>query len=314
MSMPSSFQYIPSDSISSDARWSLHPFLDEKPSFQLKQSFEDVGILHPPIVQKSAGGSYKLICGRRRFYALQHCYGQSNLYCLILPPELPARSFLLYILADQQLCSPLTPMETAYFLKYCMEKIDEQETVSFFLPRLGLKPHTDQLYHHTNLLKLDEKIQNQIHHGFIEKKLAFELIDFPTSDRMFFSSLIELLQPGAGKQKRLISLSRDIAHRTHQSIVSLFEQQPFKQIIEHQEMNPPQKIHSLLELLQRTFYSRREDAEKVFTDRIKKLDLPNNFSVTHSLNFEKNDVALTINYPDLQSCENACLSNQILTK
>jgi len=314
MFIPSAFQYIPSDSISSDSSWCLHPFLDEKPSARLKQSFEDVGILHPLTVQQSAGGKFKLVCGRQRFYALQHCFSQANLYCLILPPELPARTFLHYILTDQQLAGPLTPMETAFFLKYCLEMIDEEEIVSFFLPHLGHKPHADLLHQYTNLLKLEEKIQTQIHYGFIGEKLAVEFVDLPTNDRMFFSFLIELLQPGAGKQKRLISLSRDIAHRTHQSITSLFEGQPFKQIIEHQEMNPPQKVHTLLELLQRTFYSRREDAEKVFTDRIRKLDLPNNLTVTHSLNFEKDEVFLTINYPDLSSCESACLSNQILAK
>jgi hypothetical protein len=314
MGIPPSFQYILSDLISSDSNWSLHPFLDENPSSFLKQSFEDLGILHPPTVQQSAGGRFELICGRRRFYALQQYYNQTNLNCLILPPELPARTFLLYILTDQQLHSPLSPMETAFFLKYCLQRIDEKEVLSFFLPLLGYKPHADILNQCISLLKLEEKIQLQIHHGFIGEKLAFEFVDLPTNDRKIFSFLIESLQPGAGKQRRLISLSRDIAQRTHQSIASLFAEQPFKQIIDHEEMNPPQKIHFLLELLQKIFYSRSDDAEKVFTDRIRRLDLPNNLTVTHSLNFEKNEVYLTIRYPDLQSCEHAWLSNQSIFK
>lgn len=314
MENPPLFQYILSDLISSDSCWSLHPFLDEKPSRLLKQSFEELGVLHPPTVQQSTGGRFELICGRKRFYALQQYYNQTNLNCLILPPELPARTFLLYILTDQQLHSPLSPMETAFFLHYCLRKIDEKDVISFFLPRLGYRPHKDILNQYTDLLKLEERIQLQIHHGFIGEKLAFEFVDLPNNDRMIFSLLIESLQPGAGKLRRLISLSRDIAQRKHQSIASLFGELPFRQIIEHQEMNPPQKVHSLLELLQKIFYSRSDDAEKVFTDRIRRLDLPNSHTVTHSLNFEKNDVFLTIRFPDLQSCENSWLRNQSISQ
>jgi len=107
------FESIPLNRINIIPHWNLHPFLNKTPSHQLKQSLQDLGVLHPPIVQQAAEGNFDLICGRRRLYAFKHYYHQTNAYCLILPPELPTRRLALYILTDQQLNGPLSPMEAA---------------------------------------------------------------------------------------------------------------------------------------------------------------------------------------------------------
>lgn len=312
MFTPTEFQFIALNRINSIQHWDIHPFLDETPSLRLKQSLQELGILHPPIVQQTANGDFDLICGRRRLHTLKHYSNQTNVCCLILPHELPTRRLVHYILTDQLLNGPLSPMETAYFLKYCMADMDAEDVISLFLPRLGYKPQPDFLYQLLSLLKLDKKIQRQIHAGLIVEKTALELLDLPDEDRLTLSTLIEELQPGTGKQKRLLTLSRDTAYRTQQTITSLLEGEEFKQIIEHDEMNPPQKIHTLLELLQKKFYARSSDTEQAFKDRVRKLALPDNVTVTHSLNFEKDEIFLTIGFPDLQSCETAWRKKQIV--
>ncbi len=306
------FKTIPLNRINIIQHWDMQPFLNEAPSIQVKHSLQDLGVIRPPIVQQTTNGSVNLISGRRRLHALKHYSNQTNVCCLILPPDLPTRRIAHYILTDQQLNGPLSPMETAYFLKYCIEDMDRKEVISFFLPRLGYKPQPDFLIQLLSLLKLDKKIQRQIHAGLIIDKTALELLELPEEDRLTLSTLIKSLQPGTGKQKRLLTLSRDIAGRTQQTITSLLEREEFKQIIAHDEMNPPQKIHTLLELLQKKFYARSSDTEQAFKDRVRKLALPDNVTVTHSLNFEKDEIFLTIRFPDLQSCETAWHKKQIV--
>lgn len=306
------FSYIPSNHINIIPDWNLHPFVDEMIPATLNDSFKSMGIMHPPIVQLKANGKFDLICGRRRLQALRTYYHQSQILCMILPSELPISSILHYVLTDQQLNSPLSLMETAYFLKCCTERISGNEITKSFLPLLGYKPQPDLFSQFSNLLKLDKNIQQQIHLGNIDSKIAFDLLNLPDKDQLTFLNLIQSLQPGGGKQKRLLFLSRDIAHRTQQTISTLFEGAEFKQIIEHNEMNPPQKIHALLELLQRKFYPESSNAEQRFREKVRRLDLPDNLTVTHSLNFEKDEVFLTIRFPDLQSCENAWHKHQII--
>lgn len=298
------FKNIPLDSINTTSSWTTHPFLDDRPSPSLTQSFEESGILHPPIVQQALDGTFNLICGRRRLYAVKHLFQQTNVPCLVLQPALTPCAFFLYILTDQQSNGPLSPMEVSFFLKYCLEKMAEKEIADFFLPRLGLKKQTTLIQKISRLLTLEEPIQQQVHHGLISDKIAFELLTLPPDDRVTLSSLFDLLQPGAGKQNRILMLSRDIALRSQKTISSLLAEQEFVEILGHNEMNPPQKTHMILEHLQRQFYSRSSDAEQIFKERVRRLQLPDNYEITHSLNFEKDEVYLTETYPDLESCEN----------
>lgn len=313
MSTQLSLKDIQLSSINTTQLWNIHPFLDDTPSPALQQSFTEVGILHPPIVQQAQDGTFNLICGRKRLYALKHYFKQTSWHCLIIQPTLAPSAFLLNILTDQQLNGPLSPIEIAHFLKYCLDKMDKNEVLNFFLPRLGYKKQEFLIKQLVSLLSLEETIQRQIHHGLIIDKIAFELVTLPPRDRFCLSSLFELLQPGTGKQKRILTLSQDIANRSQKTISSLFEEQDFKNIIEHQEMNPPQKIHTLLELLQKEFYPRSSDAEHIFKDRVRKLNLPDNYELTHSLNFERDEVYLTLTFPDLESCETAWMQKMDYT-
>ena len=307
MSNQLSLKDIKLNSINTIPHWNIHPFLDDTPSPALQQSFTEVGILHPPIIQQALDGTFNLICGRKRLYALKHYSKQTSWPCLIIKPTVAPTAILLYILTDQQLNGPLSPIEIAHFLKYCLDKMDPNEVINFFLPRLGYKKQEFHIKQFVSLLTLEETIQRQIHHGLIIDKIAFELLTLPSRDRFCLSSLFELLQLGTGKQKRILTLSRDIAHRSQKTISSLFEEQDFKNIIGHQEMNPPQKVHTLLELLQKEFYPRSSEAEHIFKDRARRLNLPDNYELTHSLNFEKDEVYLTLTFPDLESCETACM-------
>lgn len=298
------FKNIPLDSINTTPSWTTHPFLDDKPSPALTQSFEESGILHPPIVQLAQDGTFNLICGRRRLYAVKHLFKQTSVPCLVLQPVLSPCAFFLYILTDQLSNGPLSPMEVSFFLKYCLDKMAEKEIADFFLPRLALKKQTTLIQKISRLLTLEEPIQQQVHHGLISDKIAFELLTLPSNDRVTLSSLFDLLQPGTGKQNRILMLSRDIALRSQKTISSLLAEQEFLEILEHKEMNPPQKTHMILEHLQKQFYSRSSEAEQIFKERVRKLKLPDNYEITHSLNFEKDEVYLTETYPDLESCEN----------
>jgi len=303
MSIQLLFKDIRLDLISTTPDWTLHPFQDDAPSSSLKQSFEESGILHPPLVQQAEDQTFKLVCGRKRLYACRHYFRHTSLPCLVIPPVLTPSAFFLYILTDQQSNGPLSPMEISIFLTRCLVKMTEKEIADFFLPRLGYKNQPALIHKLTRLCTLEETIQQQVHHGLISDKTAFELLALPPEDRLTLSSLFEVLRPGTGKQNRMVMLSRDLALRSQKTIASLFEEQEYKEILGHPEMNPPQKAHTLLELLQRQFYRRSSEAEQLFKEKVRRLKLPDNVEITHSLNFEKDEVYLTETFADWQSCE-----------
>lgn len=297
------FQYIAIASINTSPSWTLHPFLDIPPGPVLIQSFEESGILHPPIVQQTDNGSFNLICGQRRLYAARHYFRQVSLACLVIQSALPPSAFFLFILTDQQTNGLLSPMEAAFFLHYCLDKMEEKQIAELFLPRLGYKKQTALIHKLTRLTALEQIIQQHIHAGLISDKTAFELLTLSPEDRLSLALLFDYLQLGSGKQNRLLMLSRDLALRSHTTISSLLKQQEFLEVLTHQEMNVPQKSHLILELLQKQVYGRSIDAELEFKEKVKKLQLPGNYEITHSLNFEKDEVYLTETFPDWESCQ-----------
>lgn len=304
------FKYIDLSSINTSPSWTLHPFLDIPPAPVLKQSFEESGILHPPVVQQTDNGSFNLICGQRRLYAVRNYFRQTSLACLVIQPALPPSAFFQFILTDQQANGLLSPMEVAFFLYYCLDKMAEQQIAELFLPRLGYKKQTALIHKLTRLTALEKIIQQHIHAGLISDKTAFELLTLSPEDRLSLALLFDYLQLGSGKQNRLLILSRDLALRSHTTISSLFKQQEFLEVLTHQEMNVPQKSHLILELLQKQVYCRSTDAEHDFKEKVKKLKLPGNYEITHSLNFEKDEVYLTETFPDWESCKNHVASKQ----
>ncbi|MFH2122813.1 MAG: ParB N-terminal domain-containing protein [Pseudomonadota bacterium] len=308
-----SFKDISLNAIQVTQRYNIHPFLDDSAPSALKQSFEESGILHPLIVQQATDGSFELICGRKRLHVLRHHFKQTHAPCLLIPSDVDSSTLFLCILTDQQVHGPLSPMEAAFFLKYCLTQIDEKKVINFFLPRLGYKQQAAILHQIINLSTLDESIQRQIHHGFINDKIAFELLELPFEDRSSLSELFELLQPGTGKQKRILLLSREIAQRSQRTITSLFEEKEFQNILEHKEMNVPQKTHCILELLQKKFYPQSSDAEQTFRDATRRLNLPDGYELTHSLNFEKDSIYLTVTFPNLACFENAWQRKELFT-
>lgn len=309
MPIQPSLKEILLSSINITPDWNIHPFLDDTPSIFLKQSFLESGVLYPPIVQAAEDATFKLVCGRKRLYAFQHYFQHINkFFCLILPPTLTPLEICLYVLTDQQLNGPLSPAETAFLLKHCSREMDEQKIKDFILPRLGHSGHKNQsmlIHQFVRLTTLDTRAQQLIHHGLIIEKTAFELLELPPEDQKALFFLFDLLQPGTGKQKRILILSREITNRSGSTISSLLDEPEFKQILEHAEMNIPQKTHSLLELLQKRSFPRSSDAEQTFKDRVRRLQLPAHYELTHSLNFEKNEVSLTVTFPDLERCEQA---------
>jgi hypothetical protein len=309
MSIQPSLKEIPLSSINIIPDWNIHPFLDDTPSTFLKQSYVELGILHPPIVQAVEDETFDLVCGRKRLYALRNYFQHiKRLPCLTLPPTLTPREMYLYVLADQQINGPLSPMETAFLLKHCLQKMDEREIKECFLPRLGHNGHKNQsvwIHQFIRLTTLNTRTQHLIHQGLIIDKIAFELLELLPEDQEALFSLFELLQPGTGKQKRILSLSREMANRSCSTISSLLREPEFIQVFEHTEMNIPQKTHFLLDLLQRKAFPRSSDAEHFFKDRARRLNLPAHYELTHSLNFEKDEVSLTITFPNFERCEQA---------
>ena len=107
---------------------------------------------------------------------------------------------------------------------------------------------------------------------------------------------------GTGKQKRFFNLIRDIAFREGSSITSYLQKKEITEILDHKDMNIPQKIKHLGNLLQHELNPTSSLAEGAFEKQVASLQLPANYAISHSPSFEKDEITLSITFKDFDEC------------
>ena len=104
------------------------------------------------------------------------------------------------------------------------------------------------------------------------------------------------------KQKKLFSLIRDLAGRSRIPISDFLNSDELQRILNHNEMNPPQKALHLGNFLQAELTPGYLESEKNFTGFSKELGLPKNFSLSHSQAFETDEITLSIVFENNDEC------------
>ena len=295
MSRPE-FSTVPLDRIAASPRWNIHPFLGPEIPSGLNRSFVEAGILQPPLVLERDDGMFEIIDGRKRVQAARKTLDLSECPCLVVPPASLPQEILALLLASQSCHAPLSPMETAYFLKICGDLMPPEEVAESFLSRLTGRNSISLLPRYNRLLALESGLQILVHQRFIAETMAFELLQLTADDRNKLASLFADFQMGGSKQRRFFSLARDLAMRAETSITALLAQPPLHEILQHQQMNAPQKVQNLLTILQQMATPSLYRDEQAFKAGVARLDLPASCTVQHSQAFETEEVHLSIKF------------------
>lgn len=282
--------------IHTDNSWDLHPFLPEAATFfQTRESIERFGLLYMPLILPVGDGGYECITGRRSYRFLQAIGHITEIPCRVLAEDLSTVQLLGLFYEEHASRKPLTEIELAHYLRLCRLKLDADDQRTLFATlNLPVKAHA--LNRVLALLSLESPVQEALMTGVIAENIARELLRLSALDRTVVFSLFLQLNIGGGKQKRLLTLLRDLAGREGISLKEYIEGEPFQAILNHPEMNIPQKSQSLLQLLQHNHTPSLSEAESRFTGWKKGLALPDNCTVSHSPAFEQDSVTLSVTF------------------
>jgi len=298
------FKSIHINSIAMTDKWNLTPSQESEPSsLNPYMTTPTTGILHPPIVKKidNKETSYELLCGQKRFKSFQNCFpDENNITVLVLPPDILHDEILQYLLDDKLVSGQFSFMEKAFFLQHCCKHLSIKEVAKKFLPPLNEKPQPYIIEKLLLLTTLELPLQQSIHLGQLSPKLGIELLTLSANDRTTLHNLFQQLEFGGGKQKRLFTLCKDLAFRQNKNITSLLTEEEYVAILDHCEMNKPQKGASLLNLLHKQLFPESNKAEDDFRKRVIQMELPKNCSVEHSPAFERNELSLTVQFKNME--------------
>ncbi len=302
--MSFSCQSIPLGSINFSPAWNLHPWEVRTISNELQESFALNGIIHPPLVIADSAGIFATVAGAKRIEFARHFSDASEITCMVIDKEASDSFILNLVLADQSCTSELSLAEKAQFLKLAGRLLESQDVMTNFLEKLHLKNGRSTIPNLLKILHQDEQIIREIHAGRLQDRMVMEILSLAEdSDRLALVQLFKTLCMGDSKQKKFFTLIRDISLREGFSISSYLQRKEIAAIIEHQEMNIPQKIYHLGCLLQQEVSPSSLQAEENFVKQVKNLHLPQNYTVTHSPSFEKDEVTLSITFENFTACQ-----------
>jgi hypothetical protein len=292
-------------SITFTKEWSLHPWESQTVPVDLVQSFRKIGILHKPILLTRDDGRFDILCGHKRLqFALDEAQ-MRNIDCLILPQETQPTALLDILLTDQCSARPLSLAEKARFVEICSRFLSHQDIIAYFFERLQLRKKLSTIKELNNILQLDPFVIAEIHGGTLQERMVSELLRLQeTSDRLALVQLFKDLALGEGKQKRFFNLIRDISFRLGATISAYLRTQEIDHILKHPDLNIPQRIQHLKELLQEQLSPLHSQAEEEFTKQVRVLQLPPQCIISHSPSFEKDTVTLSIAFKNFDDCAN----------
>jgi ParB family chromosome partitioning protein len=309
------FETIERQSIEDSKEWNLHPFLPPEPSAELCLSIQTLGLLHPPILKELAPNRYQLLCGHYRLKALEIINPQENLIiALVLNQHTSSTQLLQYVLEDQLLTGTLSPMEKAYFFSFSLKHIGALATKETFLSILGDNLQSHLIQKSLLLLDLETELQYSVHGGKIQEKLAFDLLRLDSLDRLTLHTLFQELELGGGKQKRLLTLCKDLAFRQGKTITSLLLEPDFVAVLDHSEMNRPQKAATLLSVLQTKSFPQSSSAEENFKKSVNRMKLPSSCTISHSQEFERDEVSVILRFDSLAEVEKRIMEIKNITQ
>lgn len=285
--------------------WDIHPFLPATTTlFQSKHSVERTGLLYMPLVRSLGDGTFEFITGKRCFDLLQYHTPACNIPCRVVAESVSALQLLDLLYEEHTRNKPLTPIELAHYLQLCSLHLNNDEQRELYTT-LGFpeKPHF--IGRLLELLSLEYPLQAGLMAGLISENIARDLLRMGWEDRAELYALFLQFNIGGGKQKRLLGLLRDLAGREGVSLCEYMRQSvPLQAILNHPEMNIPQKAQSLLQLLQQYHSPALVQAEIEFNTWKKGVALPANCTITHSQAFEHDAIILSVEFKDRKQFEN----------
>lgn len=284
-------------------KWNIHPWDGNCYSEELKNSIIQTGIIHPPFLLQNPDGRLEIITGHKRLTIADNHLESKNISCFVLPENFPKKDIPDLLLTDQSE-TPLSLAEKARFIQIASRCMAKEEVLEKFSKRLEIREHTSAIDEMEKLLAMDIEIIKEIHSGRLQYKMMGELLRIKDpEDRLALVSLFKTLSLGGGKQKKLFSLIRDLAYRKKSSISDFLEGDELQQILNHEEMNPPQKAQHLGNFLQAKLTPAYLESENKFTSFSKELQLPENISLSHSQSFETDAVTLSIVFKNSKECQ-----------
>jgi len=287
------FKSIPLTSIDLDDQLTCFNF--DAPTDSLKQSIEELGIIHPVTLVQEAN-RFQIVCGHSRVKI-------SSLLQLV---DIPARILdslpndetkLMLNLSENQLHHHYSDIEKGLILfKLSGVKVPKIRIIEKYMPMLGLEKSKKLLEDHLNSDQLLYSLKTLLHEMNVPLRIFSVFFDWDTQSVEAAERFFSILRPGVNKWRDLLEWVDEISVRDKISPSNLFELPELQSILNQNDLSPNDRYDRIRQI----FYSRRypilSDLRVRLAKSLDALKLDDKTKVHVQDSFESDEIRIEIKF------------------
>lgn len=267
----------------------------------LVPSIRQIGLIHPPIVKQTTSG-YLIVSGFRRIAACRSL-GWQEIPSRILDADFDDAQCVNLAIAENALQRPLNLIEISRSIGLLSAMIKDDDILTATASNLGLPGDPRLIDKIRKIGDLPTSIQDGILANTISLAMAAELAELAPDVGVALARVFDRLKIGLNRQRELMMLLDEIAHRENSTIVSLLNEQAIQQVLDDHNLDRVQKRQRIRDYLKQRRFPTISRARDEFDRQIKKLQLGKQISLTPPKDFEGSNYTLKLIFSRLSELE-----------
>ena len=264
----------------------------------LIHSIQEFGLINLPIVVRGREGRVDVVSGYRRILTLKNLQ-VGEIPCRDATDSgLSALQLLLLNFHENRVTREFNEVEKAMILARLVQYIPREEIIHAYMPLLSLPSRESALDLFLNMEGQSHTVKGALARGEVSVKAFEALLEVESRFRSDLIKSILNLRLTFSQQLQFIELTNDICIRDSIDIPALFNQTPFIEIMEDENLNLPQKTKATLGLLKSVRFPLLTRSEDSFRRAISGLGLPDGTRISHPPFFEGPEYRLEIPFKD----------------
>ncbi|HNR67251.1 MAG TPA: ParB N-terminal domain-containing protein [bacterium] len=252
----------------------------------LEPSIRRLGLLHPLVV-RSRGTNFQIVCGFQRAKVAQHI-SLEHLPCFVVEASDDWQLFL-YSLEDNLTIRSYNPIEISTILHKCGAQFNrsDQQILQEIVPRLGFGQNPRILELYSPLQQLDPRWHQGVADGSFSVEVASQIAGLDQSAQQALFAVYDQLRPGKNLQHELLQFLQDCARIGKKTIAGLLAEGELADSLQDDELTNAQHLDRFRQSLRRKRYPRYSQKVEDFNTILKQTKLPPTIQIRETPFFER---------------------------
>jgi len=287
------FKSISIESIDIDDQ--LTNFSFDIPPISLKQSIEEVGVIHP-VTLVPLGNGFRIVCGHKRIKIVSQLKIK-EIPARILSPAPDEEAMLILNLSENQFLHHYSDIEKGLILfKLSEARIPEIRIIEKYMPMLGLEKSKKLLDDYLSTNQLTTGLKTLLHELNVPVRIFSVLFNWNTESAMAAERFFSVLRPGVNKWRDLLEWIDEISTRDEITPLDLFELPELQSTLNQNDLAPNVRYDRIRQILHSRRYPILSDLRVRLARSLDALKLDDKTKVHVQDSFESDEIRIEMKF------------------